>query len=64
MISYFQAGKTIISNILADIPDYDSSSQYEPTQGVRILEVEISKSNSSIDSNVEVELWDCGGSSR
>lgn len=38
--------------------------QYEPTEGVRILEVETSTSNSYVDSNVEVELWDCGGSSR
>ena len=53
----------MISNILADMPDNDSS-PYEPTEGVRILEMETSASNLSADSRVEIELWDCGGSPR
>ncbi len=40
-------------------------SQYEPTEGVRILEFETSvKTDSSRNINAEVELWDCAGSQR
>ena len=39
--------------------------QYEPTEGVRILEIETPISLNTIqNSNVDIELWDCGGSQR
>lgn len=40
-------------------------SQYEPTEGVRILEIEKPLSlNTMQNSDVDIELWDCGGSQR
>lgn len=56
-----QAGKTMISNFLADATD-NIGGDYRPTVGVRILEFEspgISVNGSS--GKAEVELWDCGG---
>lgn len=40
-------------------------SQYEPTEGVRILETEVPiRSHTSNSVIQEVELWDCAGSSK
>lgn len=36
--------------------------RYEPTEGVRILEIEYSEKSSSQNKNIEIELWDCAGS--
>ncbi|XP_065203594.1 intraflagellar transport protein 22 homolog [Planococcus citri] len=59
-----QAGKTLISNIITDMTE-NAYSQYEPTEGVRILEIETPVSlNTMQNSNVDIELWDCGGSQR
>jgi len=57
-----QSGKTVISNYLSDATE-TSGGDYNPTQGVRILEfecngIEISPGKTA---NCEVELWDCSG---
>uniref|UniRef100_A0A023GF79 Intraflagellar transport protein 22 homolog n=1 Tax=Amblyomma triste TaxID=251400 RepID=A0A023GF79_AMBTT len=56
-----QSGKTVISNFLAEATE-NSSGQYQPTKGVRILEFEspqiLVKGHQTTAS---VELWDCSG---
>ncbi|KAM8778377.1 intraflagellar transport protein 22 homolog isoform 1-T2 [Rhynchonycteris naso] len=54
-----ESGKTVLANFLTESSDI---TEYNPTQGVRILEFE----NPQITSNnkatgCEFELWDCGG---
>ncbi|XP_015599878.1 intraflagellar transport protein 22 homolog [Cephus cinctus] len=54
------AGKTTISNFLADATEV--TSEYRPTQGVRILEFDvdgISVRNRNV--KADIELWDCSG---
>ncbi|XP_046841474.1 intraflagellar transport protein 22 homolog isoform X1 [Xenia sp. Carnegie-2017] len=56
-----ESGKTVISNYLADATEI-SGGEYNPTQGVRILEFECSGiSLGKKDATCEVELWDCSG---
>lgn len=57
-----QSGKTVLANFLTESSDI---TEYNPTQGVRILEFE----NPHVTSNnkgtgCEFELWDCGGDSK
>ncbi|KAL6056235.1 hypothetical protein STEG23_020604, partial [Scotinomys teguina] len=57
-----ESGKTVLANFLTDSSDI---TEYNPTQGVRILEFE----NPHVTSNnkgtgCEFELWDCGGDSK
>ncbi|XP_004442208.2 PREDICTED: intraflagellar transport protein 22 homolog [Ceratotherium simum simum] len=57
--SFSQSGKTVLANFLTESSDI---TEYNPTQGVRILEFE----NPHVTSNskgpgCEFELWDCGG---
>nr|CAD7425444.1 unnamed protein product [Timema monikensis] len=55
------SGKTTIANLLADATE-NSSGDYHPTQGVRILEFESPVLNvNNKPSKAEVELWDCSG---
>jgi len=54
-----KSGKTVLANFLTESSDI---TEYNPTQGVRILEFE----NPHVTSNAkgtgcEFELWDCGG---
>ncbi|XP_045629832.1 intraflagellar transport protein 22 homolog isoform X1 [Ursus americanus] len=54
-----ESGKTVLANFLTESSDI---TEYNPTQGVRILEFE----NPHVTSNTkgtgcEFELWDCGG---
>ncbi|XP_054570850.1 intraflagellar transport protein 22 homolog isoform X3 [Eptesicus fuscus] len=54
-----ESGKTVLANFLTESSDI---TEYNPTQGVRILEFE----NPHVTSNnkgtaCEFELWDCGG---
>ncbi|KAB1263478.1 Intraflagellar transport protein 22-like protein [Camelus dromedarius] len=54
-----ESGKTVLANFLTESSDI---TEYNPTQGVRILEFE----NPHVASNnkgtgCEFELWDCGG---
>ncbi|XP_038945140.1 intraflagellar transport protein 22 homolog isoform X3 [Rattus norvegicus] len=56
-----ESGKTVLANFLTESSDI---TEYNPTQGVRILEFE----NPHVTSNnkgtgCEFELWDCGGDS-
>ncbi|XP_078535477.1 intraflagellar transport protein 22 homolog isoform X2 [Lissotriton helveticus] len=56
-----QCGKTVLANFLSDATE-TIGGEYNPTQGVRILEYENSSGNiSNKSANCEVELWDCGG---
>ncbi|KAL2911617.1 hypothetical protein HK105_208918 [Polyrhizophydium stewartii] len=61
-----KVGKTAIANHIAELSESLSSSEYHPTQGVRILEfdrklVSDGKRHKWKELNVEVELWDCSG---
>ncbi|KAJ4439453.1 hypothetical protein ANN_07577, partial [Periplaneta americana] len=57
----FQSGKTTIANFLSDATE-NSSGEYRPTQGVRILEFETQNLNvNNRYLKAEVELWDCSG---
>jgi hypothetical protein len=52
-------GKTLISNYIAGQGDKLISETYEPTAGVRILELELRLSG--ISETFNVELWDASG---
>ncbi|XP_001366207.2 intraflagellar transport protein 22 homolog isoform X1 [Monodelphis domestica] len=57
-----ESGKTALANFLTESSDI---TEYNPTQGVRILEFE----NPQVTSNnkgtgCEFELWDCGGDTK
>ncbi|XP_053413406.1 intraflagellar transport protein 22 homolog isoform X2 [Nycticebus coucang] len=57
-----ESGKTVLANFLTESSDI---TEYNPTQGVRILEFE----NPHVTSNskgtgCEFELWDCGGDTK
>ncbi|KFO35462.1 intraflagellar transport protein 22 homolog isoform X2 [Fukomys damarensis] len=57
-----ESGKTVLANFLTESSDI---TEYNPTQGVRILEFE----NPNVTSNnkgtgCEFELWDCGGDAK
>ncbi|KAM3865707.1 intraflagellar transport protein 22 homolog [Diretmus argenteus] len=56
-----ESGKTVLANFLSDTMD-TVGGEYNPTQGVRVLEFE-SQNEGSGDkySTCEVELWDCAG---
>lgn len=62
MVGPTAAGKTFLSNFLADATEF-SGGEYHPTQGVRIIEFETSASETG-RSSVDVELWDCSGDKR
>ncbi|KAG8450727.1 hypothetical protein GDO86_003123 [Hymenochirus boettgeri] len=55
-----ESGKTVLSNFISDATE-TIGGEYNPTQGVRILEFECPNVNGSKGSTCEVELWDCGG---
>uniref|UniRef100_A0A8C5LWB8 Intraflagellar transport protein 22 homolog n=1 Tax=Leptobrachium leishanense TaxID=445787 RepID=A0A8C5LWB8_9ANUR len=55
-----ECGKTVLSNFLADATE-TIGGDYNPTQGVRILEFECSNVSGNKGPGCEVELWDCGG---
>lgn len=59
-----QSGKTWVSNFLAEATE--SSGEYHPTEGVRILEFESEGEDPQKGTpfRAEVELWDCSGSRR
>ncbi|XP_029468531.1 intraflagellar transport protein 22 homolog isoform X1 [Rhinatrema bivittatum] len=62
-----ESGKTVLANFLSDATE-TVGGEYNPTQGVRILEFESSNvpnvNGSNKSSGCEVELWDCGGDPR
>ncbi|KAM4700996.1 intraflagellar transport protein 22 homolog [Discoglossus pictus] len=55
-----ECGKTALANYLSDATE-TIGGEYNPTQGVRILEFEAPSVNGNKGSGCEVELWDCGG---
>ncbi|CAF0771380.1 unnamed protein product [Brachionus calyciflorus] len=55
-----RAGKTAISNFLADAGD-TIGSEYTPTIGCRILEMEQEMKISNRKEKCDIELWDCSG---
>jgi Rab-like protein 5 len=59
-----QSGKTWLSNFLGEATE--SSGDYHPTEGVRILEFESEGEDprKGTPFRAEVELWDCSGSRR
>ncbi|ESO97347.1 hypothetical protein LOTGIDRAFT_231543 [Lottia gigantea] len=60
MLGPCQSGKTVLSNFLSDSTD-TSLGDYQPTQGLRILEFEVSASEIKAKAGMEVELWDVSG---
>lgn len=60
-----ESGKTHISNYIAEATEV-SREEYKTTQGVRILEFEttVEDQDTGKSCRVEVELWDCSGSTR
>ncbi|XP_027717920.1 intraflagellar transport protein 22 homolog isoform X2 [Vombatus ursinus] len=57
-----ESGKTVLANFLTESSDI---TEYNPTQGVRILEFEnpqVASNNKGI--GCEFELWDCGGDTK
>ncbi|XP_011308961.1 intraflagellar transport protein 22 homolog isoform X2 [Fopius arisanus] len=57
------SGKTTVANFLADASEIPF--EYRPTQGVRILEFDVSNVNTKTNqSKVDIELWDCSGDRR
>ncbi|XP_060803376.1 intraflagellar transport protein 22 homolog [Amyelois transitella] len=62
MIGPAQSGKTLIANFISESINIEESGTPRPTQGVRIVEFEVS--NLSINGkivNIDIELWDCSG---
>uniref|UniRef100_A0A310T477 Intraflagellar transport protein 22 homolog n=1 Tax=Xenopus tropicalis TaxID=8364 RepID=A0A310T477_XENTR len=56
-----ESGKSVLANFISDATE-TIAGEYNPTQGVRILECECPNGNKG--SSCEVELWDCGGDSK
>mmetsp|Transcript_119932 Transcript_119932/g.339971 ORF Transcript_119932/g.339971 Transcript_119932/m.339971 type:complete len:195 (+) Transcript_119932:76-660(+) len=54
-----EAGKSIISNVLAEVTETVSES-YRPTVGVRVLEIDVEVRSQ----RVSVELWDVSGDTK
>ncbi|XP_069920407.1 intraflagellar transport protein 22 homolog isoform X1 [Oryctolagus cuniculus] len=54
-----ESGKTVLANFLTESSDI---AEYNPTQGVRIVEFEDPQlASNSKGAGCEFELWDCGG---
>lgn len=61
LIGPSESGKSFLSNFLSDTVE-TVGGEYNPTQGVRILEFELQNEASGDKfSTFEVELWDCAG---
>lgn len=61
----FQSGKTIIANFLSELINIDESTSPRPTQGLRIVEFELTDINvNGKNCNIDIELWDCSGDHR
>lgn len=61
-----EAGKTCISNFIAEATE-SRGGEYQPTQGVRILEFECQgegDDEARKPFKAEVELWDCSGNKK
>ncbi|XP_064392693.1 intraflagellar transport protein 22 homolog [Halichondria panicea] len=63
MVGPPESGKSMIANYLGDATE-SSGGEYNPTQGVRIMEFEWDLGEDPKTGNplrADVELWDCGG---
>ncbi|KAM9844833.1 intraflagellar transport protein 22 homolog [Aulostomus maculatus] len=60
LIGPSESGKTVLANFLSDTTE-NVGGDYQPTQGVRILEFESQLEGSGDNKTCEVELWDCSG---
>ncbi|XP_002722866.1 intraflagellar transport protein 22 homolog isoform X2 [Oryctolagus cuniculus] len=57
-----ESGKTVLANFLTESSDI---AEYNPTQGVRIVEFEDPQlASNSKGAGCEFELWDCGGDTK
>ena len=62
-----EAGKTSLSNHVAELTESLNSTEYHPTKGVRVLEFERSlqadpkKTQKWKNTQIDVELWDTTG---
>lgn len=64
-IKSLQSGKTFLANFISEAVNIDEVSVTRPTQGVRIVEFELSDLNvNGKRYNVDIELWDCSGDHR
>ncbi|XP_072949269.1 intraflagellar transport protein 22 homolog [Epargyreus clarus] len=62
MVGPSESGKTLAANFISECMNIEEASPPKPTQGVRIVEFELS--NLNIDgktSKIDIELWDCSG---
>ncbi|XP_014367116.2 intraflagellar transport protein 22 homolog [Papilio machaon] len=65
MIGPCDSGKTLIANFLSESVNIEEVDVTRPTQGVRIVEFELSNLVVNGKShNVDIELWDCSGDHR
>ncbi|CAK1580289.1 unnamed protein product [Parnassius mnemosyne] len=65
MIGPCDSGKTLIANFISESINLDEVNITRPTQGVRIVEFELSNLNvNGKIHNVDIELWDCSGDHR
>ncbi|KAJ0176604.1 hypothetical protein K1T71_007783 [Dendrolimus kikuchii] len=62
MIGPSDSGKTQIANFISESVNMEEMGSPRPTQGVRIVEFELSNSKvNGRTSNIDIELWDCSG---
>ncbi|KOB79070.1 putative rab-like protein 5-like isoform 1 [Operophtera brumata] len=55
-------GPSDIANIISESTNIEETGPPKPTQGVRIVEFELSNLNiNGKSTNVDIELWDCSG---
>ncbi|XP_026327740.1 intraflagellar transport protein 22 homolog isoform X2 [Hyposmocoma kahamanoa] len=65
LFSLLQSGKTSIANFLSESINIEEAETPRPTQGVRIVEFELSNlSVNGKSNNIDIELWDCSGDHR
>ncbi|CAB3261488.1 unnamed protein product [Arctia plantaginis] len=65
MIGPSESGKTHIANFISDSINIEEADTPRPTQGVRIVEFELSNLNvNGKTTNIDIELWDCSGDHR
>ncbi|XP_075978157.1 intraflagellar transport protein 22 homolog [Anticarsia gemmatalis] len=65
MIGPSESGKTQIANFISDSINIEEAETPRPTQGVRIVEFELSNLNvNGKTTNIDIELWDCSGDHR
>ncbi|KAI5644362.1 ras of complex, roc, domain of DAPkinase domain-containing protein [Phthorimaea operculella] len=65
MIGPSNSGKSFIANFISESINIEETGAPRPTQGVRIVEFELSSLNvNGKAKNIDIELWDCSGDHR